>query len=133
MGSAFFDFRRRQIWYIPKKSDVIIANRMVTELSDIEEKFLHLICLERINFEVKKYGTALITGQAGFVGFHISRKYLMRDGVIGLDCMSEYYDNSTECENLLMKSSLYRSVHEKVERKTCFRALCERKARYLFT
>ena len=37
--------------------------------------------------------TALVTGSAGFIGFHISQR-LLSDGwrVIGLDCLSDYYD-----------------------------------------
>ena len=59
-----------------------------------------------------------MTGAAGFIGFHISKK-LLDEGwrVIGLDCMSDYYDVllKERRESMLLQSASYRSVHEKVE------------------
>ena len=67
---------------------------------------------------MKNQKTALVTGSAGFIGYHISKR-LLDEGwrVIGLDCMSDYYDVSLKVqrESMLLQSAFYRSVHEKVE------------------
>lgn len=59
-----------------------------------------------------------MTGAAGFIGYHISSR-LLDEGwrVVGLDCMSDYYDVSLKewRESMLLQSASYRSVHEKVE------------------
>ena len=70
--------------------------------------------------ENKKQKMALVTGSAGFIGYHISCR-LLDEGwrVVGLDSMSDYYDVSLKeaREGMLMQSKSYRSVHEKVETK----------------
>ena len=67
-------------------------------------------------FNKKK--SALITGAAGFIGFHISKR-LLKEGwnIIGLDSMSDYYDVSLkeQRENILIKNPNYKSIHEKIE------------------
>ena len=62
--------------------------------------------------------TALVTGAAGFIGSFVCQS-LLHDGwrVIGLDCMSDYYDVSLKeaRESRLLSHDNYRSVHDKVE------------------
>ncbi len=68
----------------------------------------------------KQQKTALVTGSAGFIGYHMSKR-ILNEGwrVIGLDCITDYYDISLkeEREKMLMQNRAYRSVREKVETK----------------
>jgi UDP-glucuronate 4-epimerase len=46
----------------------------------------------------------LITGTAGFIGYHLSKKLLERgDEVVGLDCINDYYDVDIKYARLLDK------------------------------
>lgn len=62
--------------------------------------------------------TALITGAAGFIGFFAAQR-LLKDGyrVVGLDCMSDYYDVSLKEARLalLEANTDFRHVFGKVE------------------
>lgn len=60
----------------------------------------------------------LVTGSSGFIGSFVCQS-LLKEGwrVIGLDCMSDYYDVSLKQarESGLLEQENYRSVHNRVE------------------
>lgn len=61
---------------------------------------------------------ALVTGSAGFIGFHVCKRLLESNWrVIGVDCISDYYDiNLKYCrEDMLFKFPNYKSVHGRIE------------------
>jgi UDP-glucuronate 4-epimerase len=71
---------------------------------------------------------ALVTGSAGFIGFHVSKCLLDNDWrVIGVDCMSNYYEVSlkTSRENILLQNPGYKSVHSQIEEPNLLRRIFE--------
>lgn len=62
--------------------------------------------------------TVLITGAAGFIGYHLSELLLARGiRVVGLDSHNDYYDPALKAarEARLMRSPAYRGIRGKVE------------------
>ena len=62
-----------------------------------------------------------MTGAAGFIGFHIAKR-LLDEGwrVIGLDCMSLYYDiSSKDRESQLVRYKSYRFIRKNLEDGQC--------------
>ncbi|MFA6604417.1 MAG: NAD-dependent epimerase/dehydratase family protein [Patescibacteria group bacterium] len=58
-----------------------------------------------MNIKFKKNTTILVTGSAGFIGFHVAKKLLeMGVRVVGLDSLSDYYDvNLKKDRNKILK------------------------------
>ncbi|MFC3060264.1 NAD-dependent epimerase/dehydratase family protein [Paenirhodobacter populi] len=60
----------------------------------------------------------LLTGVAGFIGFHLARR-LLNDGwrVIGLDSLNDYYDVALKerRRDILARAPGFRFIHDKVE------------------
>ncbi|HPF94054.1 MAG TPA: GDP-mannose 4,6-dehydratase, partial [Tenuifilaceae bacterium] len=45
----------------------------------------------------------LVTGTAGFIGFHLANRLLERgDEVVGIDCINDYYDVNLKYSRLLV-------------------------------
>ena len=84
-----------------------------------------------LNGVVRKMLTALVTGSAGFIGFHVS-KALLDDGwhVVGLDCLTDYYDVSLKGarEQVLLQHPAYKSIRARLESQATLLELFEREA-----
>ena len=74
--TAFFNSRVETNLKVFKRSaDMIVANRMVDD-GDVKEKCLPEIYLEKTKkMKNSKNKTVLVTGAAGFIGFHTSKRY----------------------------------------------------------
>lgn len=61
---------------------------------------------------------ALITGAAGFIGYHLSKR-LLAEGydVVGFDALTDYYDVELKKrrQSMLLESSKFRAVNERLE------------------
>lgn len=70
------------------------------------------------NSENSRMRTALVTGSAGFIGYHVCRR-LLHDGfrVIGIDALMDYYDVALKQrrEAMLLQPPAYSSVHTLIE------------------
>ena len=68
--------------------------------------------------QITKTRTALVTGSAGFIGFHVA-KQLLNDGwkVIGVDNLCPYYDVQLKRarEDILLRDPDYISYHSDIE------------------
>ncbi|HET6516221.1 MAG TPA: NAD-dependent epimerase [Thermodesulfovibrionales bacterium] len=54
-----------------------------------------------MNIEERKPGRVLVTGAAGFIGFHLSKRLLGKgDEVVGLDNLNDYYDVNLKLNRL---------------------------------
>jgi UDP-glucuronate 4-epimerase len=70
--------------------------------------------------------TVLVTGTAGFIGFHLARQLLARgDEVVGVDNLNSYYDPTLKAarRNILLGDRGYRHVEISLEDRDAMRAL----------
>ena len=68
---------------------------------------------------------------SSFIGFHTSKNLLNKGWrVVGVDCKSDYYDVSMkrEREQILMQSTSYWPVHERVETENVLAIYLKRKS-----
>jgi UDP-glucuronate 4-epimerase len=70
--------------------------------------------------------SVLVTGTAGFIGFHLARRLLARgEEVVGLDNMNAYYDPALKRarRNVLIENGAYRHLEINLEDRDAMRAL----------
>tara|TARA_X000000950_G_scaffold229307_2_gene277145 strand:- start:15268 stop:16341 length:1074 start_codon:yes stop_codon:yes gene_type:complete len=84
----------------------------------LKTRFLQEIYLISIKIMKRETKTILITGAAGFIGFHLSKKFLEKNWrVVGIDCISSYYDVKLKYsrEKILKGYKEYVPIHKKIE------------------
>src|SRR5579859_7134661 len=60
--------------------------------------------------------TTLVTGSAGFIGFHLARRLLERgDSVVGLDDLNAYYDPALKAARLAILEAYPRYRHARLD------------------
>lgn len=58
----------------------------------------------------------LVTGAAGFIGFHLSRRFLdMGHEVVGLDIVNDYYDPAIKFDRLAILNDYDQFTHAKID------------------
>jgi UDP-glucuronate 4-epimerase len=72
--------------------------------------------------------TALVTGSAGFIGFHVCKR-LLADGwrVVGIDALTDYYDVAlkTRRHAMLLQNQRFQAVTERIETEDLLQSLFE--------
>ena len=72
--------------------------------------------------------TALVTGSAGFIGFHVCKR-LIADGwrVVGIDALTDYYDVAlkTRRHAMLLQNQRFQAVTERIEAEDLLQSLFE--------
>lgn len=83
-----------------------------------EIKYLLATFLEGTNLEKSAGKVVLVTGSAGFIGYHVAKRYLDEGcRVIGVDCISDYYDVNLKLrrQSMLLQYSSFTAINEKIE------------------
>ena len=68
--------------------------------------------------EKKDVKVVLVTGSAGFIGYHVAKRYLDEGyRVIGIDCISDYYDVDLKLrrQSMLLQNPAFTAINEKIE------------------
>ena len=76
---------------------------------------------------MKKKKLALITGSAGFIGFHLCKFLLDNDWkVLGIDALTDYYDVNLKIhrQNILQNYSKFYKVNSLIENNDDFEKIC---------
>lgn len=81
-------------------------------------KYLLATFSEKTNLAEKVKKVVLVTGSAGFIGYHVAKRYLDAGyRVIGVDCISDYYDVSLKLrrQSMLLQNPAFMAINEKIE------------------